>query len=212
MNENPYDTLGVPKDADAQAIKQAYRKKANGSHPDKGGVVEEFHAIVLAYSILSDPDKREKYDRTGQTDGATLSKEDRLWSEATKKVTQTFAEVLGQVGEINAERVDLLGEVKRCITAGIRKCNADIHHWEKVVKHLEQVKGRLVCKNENDFLGHWLDSQVDNAKKSIELTKDFIEVCDKSMELVGQYEYDFVRREQQSPFMGRNDYVKLTYS
>lgn len=40
-----YDTLGVPRDADAQAIKKAYRKASSAAHPDKGGSDEAQQAV-----------------------------------------------------------------------------------------------------------------------------------------------------------------------
>lgn len=58
-----YDTLGVPKDADGSAIKKAYRKLCMTFHPDKcGGDGEEFKKISEAYEVLSDPEKKAKYD------------------------------------------------------------------------------------------------------------------------------------------------------
>lgn len=58
-----YDTLGVPKDADQNAIKKAYRKLSMTFHPDKhGGDGEEFKKISEAYQVLSDPEKKNKYD------------------------------------------------------------------------------------------------------------------------------------------------------
>ena len=61
-----YDILGVPPNATAKEIKTAYRKLAIEHHPDKGGDEEEFKRISEAYSILSDPEKRELYDSTGR--------------------------------------------------------------------------------------------------------------------------------------------------
>ena len=64
-----YDILGVPKDASAEAIKKAYRKLAVKYHPDKNQgnkeAEERFKAISEAYAVLSDPDKRKKYDTLG---------------------------------------------------------------------------------------------------------------------------------------------------
>lgn len=60
-----YETLGVEKSADAKAIKQAYRKLAVKHHPDKGGDEHKFKEISAAYEVLSDPDKRAKYDKYG---------------------------------------------------------------------------------------------------------------------------------------------------
>jgi DnaJ family protein A protein 2 len=57
-----YDILEVSKGASQTEIKQAYRKKAMTSHPDKGGDAEIFKNINLAYETLSDPEKRKQYD------------------------------------------------------------------------------------------------------------------------------------------------------
>jgi len=57
-----YSTLGVPKSANADEIKKAYRRMANQHHPDKGGNTEKFKEIEEAYRTLSDPQKRAEYD------------------------------------------------------------------------------------------------------------------------------------------------------
>lgn len=65
-----YKTLGVKKDASADEIKKAYRKLARKHHPDvnpgDNTAEEKFKDINEAYEVLSDEDKRSKYDRFGQ--------------------------------------------------------------------------------------------------------------------------------------------------
>lgn len=65
-NEEFYKVLGVAKDADAAQIKKAYRKLAIKNHPDKGGDAELFKKISVAYDVLSDPEKKEAYDKYGK--------------------------------------------------------------------------------------------------------------------------------------------------
>jgi DnaJ-class molecular chaperone len=57
-----YDTLGITKDADATAIKKAYKSLASKNHPDKGGDTKKFQDINTAYQILSDEQKKVQYD------------------------------------------------------------------------------------------------------------------------------------------------------
>merc|ERR1719161_1441735 len=61
-----YKLLEVDKNAGDSDIKKAYRKLAVKHHPDKGGDPEKFKEITRAYEVLSDRDKREKYDRFGE--------------------------------------------------------------------------------------------------------------------------------------------------
>ncbi|MGI6108814.1 MAG: molecular chaperone DnaJ [Eubacteriaceae bacterium] len=64
-----YDVLGVSKTADKDAIKKAYRKLALKYHPDKNPddkeAEEKFKEVNEAYEVLSDEDKRQKYDQFG---------------------------------------------------------------------------------------------------------------------------------------------------
>ena len=66
---NPYQVLGVAKDADADQIRKAYRKLARKLHPDHNPDDEKaadgFKEVAGAYEVLSDEDKRRAYDEFG---------------------------------------------------------------------------------------------------------------------------------------------------
>jgi DnaJ-class molecular chaperone len=67
MASDPYQTLGVARGASVKEIKSAYRKLAKELHPDKNTenpkATERFSAVTGAYDLLSDTDKRARFDR-----------------------------------------------------------------------------------------------------------------------------------------------------
>ena len=73
MNEDPYSVLGVKKDASQEEIQKAYRKLAKKLHPDLNPgnkqAEEQFKAVSAAYDLLSDPEKRARFDR-GEIDAS----------------------------------------------------------------------------------------------------------------------------------------------
>ena len=71
MND-PYEILGVARDADADTIKKAYRRLARQLHPDVNPdpeTQERFKEVSAAYEVLSDPEKRRMYDLGGDPFG-----------------------------------------------------------------------------------------------------------------------------------------------
>jgi molecular chaperone DnaJ len=66
-----YEVLGLSRDASVQEIKSSYRKLAIKYHPDKNSgdknAEEKFKEAAEAYSVLSDPEKRARYDRFGHS-------------------------------------------------------------------------------------------------------------------------------------------------
>ena len=74
IEKDYYAALGVPKDADAAAIKKAYRKLARDLHPDKNpgnaDAESRFKDVSEAYDVLSDPKRRAEYDDARRLFGA----------------------------------------------------------------------------------------------------------------------------------------------
>lgn len=67
---DPYVVLGVPRDADAETIKSAYRRQAMQYHPDRNpgdaAAEEKFKELSEAYALLRDPQERARFDRYGR--------------------------------------------------------------------------------------------------------------------------------------------------
>ena len=107
MGADHYDTLGVPRDADAAEIKAAHRRAVSKHHPDKqGGDREKFDAVQTAYLVLRDPDARARYDR-----GEDLSVgPDNRTAMVTQMAIKAFMKAVGD-GDI--EHDDMVAAARR---------------------------------------------------------------------------------------------------
>ena len=99
-HRDPYDVLGVSRDADQSDIKSAYRRLALRYHPDQNpddaASEERFKEVSWAYEILSDPVSRRRYDRggLGATDGGL-----RPGDFSVRRGVEAFSEFLQMFGE-----------------------------------------------------------------------------------------------------------------
>jgi DnaJ-class molecular chaperone len=73
VSKDPYEVLGVAKNASQDDIRKAYRKLAKKLHPDlnpgNAGAADQFKDVAAAHDLLGDPEKRARYDR-GEIDAA----------------------------------------------------------------------------------------------------------------------------------------------
>ncbi|MCA9679176.1 MAG: DnaJ domain-containing protein [Kofleriaceae bacterium] len=92
MADNLYEILGVPKTADADAIRKAYRKLARRHHPDVNpgnqAAEDAFKRVSAAYEVLSDAKKRAAYDEFGEASLAGGFDADKARSYARWQQTQ----------------------------------------------------------------------------------------------------------------------------
>ena len=82
MADDPYETLGVKKDASQEEIQKAYRRRAKKLHPDltpgDRQAEEQFKEVSAAYDLLSDAEKRARFDR-GEIDASGAERPERSY-------------------------------------------------------------------------------------------------------------------------------------
>jgi molecular chaperone DnaJ len=94
-----YEILGVTREADAEELKRAYRKLAMQYHPDRNSgdaeAAEKFKEASEAYDILSNPDKRQRYDRYGHAGLEGVGMPDFSTPAAVDLVSDLFGDLFG---------------------------------------------------------------------------------------------------------------------
>jgi molecular chaperone DnaJ len=95
-----YEVLGVSRDADEGTLKSAYRKLAHQYHPDKNpgdkAAEEKFKELTEAYAVLSDADKRARYDRFGHGAGG-VPFEDAFGFGGASSINDIFGDIFGEM-------------------------------------------------------------------------------------------------------------------
>ena len=94
-----YQILGLGRAATGQDIQRAYRRKAKAAHPDTGGSVEAFSELSTAYTVLSDPHRRQRYDSTGEIE---LPRADTLDASAFEVIAQKLGLILHAEQDLTA--------------------------------------------------------------------------------------------------------------
>jgi len=142
MTTSLYDDLELPKNCTSEEIKQKYRILAQLHHPDKGGDVEKFKRMKLAYEVLSDPIKREHYDSTGdQYDDINLDSE----------VMARLAIMISQfVQHINPEIDDLILKMRIEIRALQQLTNNAIVECNNLINKMNIISKKIKLKKEGE--------------------------------------------------------------
>ncbi len=119
MSKDYYAILWIDRNASADEIKKAYRKKAMESHPDRhGGDTEketEFKAINEAYAVLSDPQKKSRYDQFWSADGGGNFWGFSGFDFGDINVEDIFSSVFGNMGGFSSrrKREDVWGDIEK---------------------------------------------------------------------------------------------------
>lgn len=92
---DPYQVLGVPREASPDLIRAAYRRAAARTHPDReGGSEAAFNEVSEAFQILTHPARKKLFDETGAT---AVVRERDIQAEAREQVVVCLSSVLEQV-------------------------------------------------------------------------------------------------------------------
>ncbi|KAB2570914.1 uncharacterized protein LTHEOB_11279 [Lasiodiplodia theobromae] len=171
---DPYDVLGVAKDATPDHIKSAYRKAALKHHPDKAedkqAAHTKFQEIAFAYAILSDPRRRSRYDTTGRTEETVdLEDDDFNWVQYYKEQFE---------GIVTAEAIE---KFKNEYKGGDEERNDLIDAYNKFKGNMNKIYEVVMLSNpleDEDRFRDILDAAI--ADGTVPALKKYTEESEKS--------------------------------
>lgn len=179
---NPYEILGVTKTATLEEITIRYKSLAQKHHPDKGGDEETFKLIKQAYEILSDPDRRLRYDSTGET-----REPQPILQEALDQICRIF---LGLVPNVTPEHDNIIVKLKIEVR-NIRSLVArDIKNATDYIIKIQKIIKRIKRKKEGEnIIKSFAETQLLQVQKDLALFQHRLQVVDLMLKLIEDYEY-----------------------
>ena len=180
---NPYDVLGISKDATPEFIRQKYKELAQIHHPDKGGDQNKFTEIKAAYELLIDPIRRKDYDTTGNTG--------IKFDIRTEVLEQLAMYVIDALYNMNPEQEDLILIVNNKIVKSKNETLANIALCEKYLKNLNTSKRKIKKKSEQgeNLLLTFIQSQIDIKLKDQVMFSNRLKMCEMMHNILNDYQY-----------------------
>ena len=181
-----YKILDVKRTAPRKDIRKAYRKKAKTAHPDGGGSVEAFNALVVAYSVLSDQDRRTLYDETGEVETPQPNNIDG-------GAIEIIAEKLGLVihAEHDLAAMDVGALIEQALQDDIASRKASVAHQQRAGERLAKLRTRAKRKAEGDgnLMARVLDWHEVAIQSHIKKHEGAIRHLERALDILKDYSF-----------------------
>jgi curved DNA-binding protein CbpA len=181
---DPYETLGVARNADAAQIKTAYRKRAKNAHPDAGGDADAFARLTTSYEILSDPVRRKVYDETGY-DPTLADAKDLEGLVVLESLINEFI-----LDERDPGSFDPVAAMRRKLTDRIVNVRFHILELERHRARIRNHMDRIGKRPETDFLGSMMRARGDSITDAISKAEAQITTIEQAYQMLDGYSYE----------------------
>lgn len=189
---DPYDALGVERDASPDDVKRAYQRRARETHPDRGGSKEDFQNVSRAYRLLSDPGKRSRFDQTGSDTGPDNT-EAMVFNAVGVVLLQILAN--GGHGDIIQQARSYFVNQREGLLRECANAETNITRYEKAAKRLtRKSKGRNV-------LSEMIVFESKKLRQRIDATQQQIAHFDRVMQFLKDYEYNVDKQEMMASML-----------
>jgi curved DNA-binding protein CbpA len=186
---DPYETLGIDRGADEQAIKAAYRKVVKSAHPDSGGDTEAFGRLQACYDLLKDPVRRKVYDNTGY-DPQLADPRDLQGILKLETLVNDFI-----LDEREPGSFDPVAAMRRKLSDDIVKSRFHILELERHRARVRQHLDRLGRRPSADILGSMLRTRSQSIADAIRSAEAQIEATEHAYTILEGYSYELEQLE-----------------
>jgi DnaJ domain len=181
-----YRLLGIRRGATKAEVRRAYRRKAKVSHPDSGGSVEAFSALATAHDVLSDEDRRERYDTTGEIELARPNNFDG-------SAIEVIAHKLGLIihAEHDVTSMDIGAVIKQAIREDIVSRKLSIASQIQAVERAGCLRARVRRKanGEDNALARVLDWHRRATKDHVKKHEEAVRAMERALEILEGYSF-----------------------
>jgi len=216
MNKTLYKILGIlDPTTPIEDIKKNYRKLSKQFHPDRNSENKTaeamFKEIQEAWDVLSDPDKRAYYDKTGEIPKSVGKEINHIMSCLAKTLTECvneqFAmpnlEMLGMRPSLKGKDVLLLMRTK--LNKGIESGGIVIDQLKVSKTELEEIKDKFLTDEQQNHMHDLVCAQITEISRQIEEIAQTIQLLKKSLDFLKSYRF----KKDERPDYPDNDLYKM---
>lgn len=187
---NPYEVLGLSRNAETKQIKATYRILSAKYHPDKkGGSREKFEELKLAHDILTDPARRKRYDTTGRTDNSPINAERmRDYIEGTMKTVVEAERSDGSADD--PVFINIRDKILAQIIASRAIMRNDRYKIERKLERTVRMLERFKPTCDFDPVGDALRAEKGRLEHELVLNQDALEISMEAERIFKTYQYE----------------------
>jgi curved DNA-binding protein CbpA len=197
---DPYAELGVERNASEEEVKAAFKARAKKAHPDLGGSTDAFYRAKTAMVVLTDPDRRARFDATGAVED---EKPDNVRAAALQIIQKHMADIVTafmtaktpqESAAADPRKMNVPVEIERRIAKEIAEAQANVPAGEKMVEFLRDMRRRFKAKAPMDpavdpiLRGY--DDQIRRCQGQLEQVNESIRCREKAVEIIRGYDFE----------------------
>jgi len=180
-----YEILGLTPEATDADLKAAHRRAVKTHHPDVGGDPRKFQEAQRAYDILSDPDRRARYDATGVEDEPVVVSD---MQRAQSAIAAQIVQFIGSADDLNT--TDIVAAIRRVF---LKQKATHVDACVIIDRRLARVdilRDRLERKNDEEgTLAALLSERERDLKSARAKEQSNIQVLDQALAMLEDYTY-----------------------